>query len=293
MKRLARLLTICLLLPVAALADPDDLYRTQAVVTGKGEANRQLGFRDCLDKAIVRVSGDQRLLAKPALEPFRQSTGHLVASFTYRDRLSNVPIHDEQGSYDRPHDLTCVFDRAKLDAVLADLGGRPWPAPRPTVVPLLAVERGGKRFVLTSDASDGPFMDVSFTAAAGLVAVPIALPERADLEQVGLDPQNLWLADPASLERLATRVGGGVPLLGRLAWSDADLGWVADWRIGFAGRAHDWQVRGVGFDEAFRVAMRGAAQVLSGNGQPWRAQSPHWSSRAARAKSPAIPERQP
>ena len=29
-----------------------------------------------------------------------------------------------------------------------------------------------------------------------------------------------------------------------------------------------WQVRGVSFDEAFRVAMRGAAQVLSGNGQP-------------------------
>jgi len=27
-------------------------------------------------------------------------------------------------------------------------------------------------------------------------------------------------------------------------------------------------VRGVSFDEAFRVAMRGAAQILSGNGQP-------------------------
>ncbi len=34
------------------------------------------------------------------------------------------------------------------------------------------------------------------------------------------------------------------------------------------GKSYDWQVRGVSFDEAFRVAMRGAAQVLSGNGQP-------------------------
>ncbi|TIW55589.1 MAG: DUF2066 domain-containing protein, partial [Mesorhizobium sp.] len=34
------------------------------------------------------------------------------------------------------------------------------------------------------------------------------------------------------------------------------------------GKTYRWQVRGVSFDEAFRVAMRGAAQVLSGNGQP-------------------------
>ncbi|TIT43144.1 MAG: DUF2066 domain-containing protein, partial [Mesorhizobium sp.] len=34
------------------------------------------------------------------------------------------------------------------------------------------------------------------------------------------------------------------------------------------GKTYSWQVRGVSFDEAFRVAMRGAAQILSGNGQP-------------------------
>ena len=49
---------------------------------------------------------------------------------------------------------------------------------------------------------------------------------------------------------------------------DADLGWVADWRLMHEGKNYAWQVRSVSFDEAFRVAMRGAAQVLSGNGQP-------------------------
>jgi hypothetical protein len=29
-----------------------------------------------------------------------------------------------------------------------------------------------------------------------------------------------------------------------------------------------WQIRGVGFDDAFRNGMRGAVQVLSGHGQP-------------------------
>jgi len=37
-----------------------------------------------------------------------------------------------------------------------------------------------------------------------------------------------------------------------------------DWH----GRTHRWQVRGVTFDEAFRRGTGGAAQVLSGNGDP-------------------------
>lgn len=271
MNRLIRILLLCILLPVAGRAADatDDLYRTQAIVTGKGEKNRQLGFRDCLDKVIVRVSGDQRLLAKPELVALRDRAGDLVASFAYRDRLEGVPIHDEQGSYDRPHDLTCIFDRAKLDAVLAGLGGRPWLSARPTVVPMLAVERGGQRFVLTADGGKGPFMDVSFAAAAKLLAMKITLPDEAAIVAAnfeGLDPVK---ADPATYDQLATKVAnGGVPLLGRLAWSEKDLGWVADWRMSFQGATYDWQVRGVSFDEAFRVAMRGAAQVLSGNGQP-------------------------
>jgi len=265
----------CLLILTLALAPPSlaaepigDLYTAQAIVTGKGEKNRRIGFQDCLDKVLVRVSGDQRLLAKPELADLRAHAGDLVASFGYRDRLEGIPIHDDQGSHDRPHDLTCQFDRAELDALLTDLGSGPWLADRPTIVPLLAVERGGKRFVLTADGDDDPSMPVSFAAAAEPLAMEIALPDTAELAAAGLGPDNLWRAGQAQLEADAKTSGGAVPLLGRLKWSDADLGWVADWRIRFKGRTYDWQVRGVSFDEAFRVAMRGGAQVLSGNGQP-------------------------
>jgi hypothetical protein len=34
------------------------------------------------------------------------------------------------------------------------------------------------------------------------------------------------------------------------------------------GRPVRWQLRGVTFDEAFRRALGGAAQILSGNGDP-------------------------
>jgi uncharacterized protein len=53
-----------------------------------------------------------------------------------------------------------------------------------------------------------------------------------------------------------------------MLWSEEALGWVAEWRLAAAGKTYRWQIRGVSFDDAFRNAMAGAAQVLSGHGQP-------------------------
>jgi hypothetical protein len=63
-------------------------------------------------------------------------------------------------------------------------------------------------------------------------------------------------------------VGGDQALAGSLVWSDEALGWIAEWRLASGGKLYRWKVSGVGFDDAFRNALRGAAQVLSGNGAP-------------------------
>ena len=61
---------------------------------------------------------------------------------------------------------------------------------------------------------------------------------------------------------------GELPLVGDLRWSDAALGWIANWRLAVNGGGHRWSVSGVNYDEAFRNAVRGAARVLSSNGGP-------------------------
>ena len=80
--------------------------------------------------------------------------------------------------------------------------------------------------------------------------------------------QALPSSDPAGLADVAKASGGEHALAGTLVWSDEELGWIADWRIDFNGRTYAWEIRGVSFDDAFRNAIRGAAQVLSGNGNP-------------------------
>ncbi|OBQ61366.1 DUF2066 domain-containing protein [Mesorhizobium erdmanii] len=250
----------------ATATDLGDLYRSQTIVTGQGEENRELGFRTCLDKVLVRVSGDQRLLAKPEMSALRDKAGSFVDSFRYRDRLEGIPIHDEQGTHDRPHDLTCLYRPDVLDKVLASLGSRPWLGGRPTLAVFLVTEQGARHFVLSAEEDRGETMRESFANAADPLLMHVAFPKAAQLDDLG--EKVLRTGDMARLDPLAKQAGGAQALAGNMVWSDKELGWIADWRLADNGKTYRWQVRGVSFDEAFRVAIRGAAQILSGNGQP-------------------------
>jgi hypothetical protein len=257
-------LAIALPPATAWAADLAGLYTSKAITTGTGEKNRKLGFRDCLDRVLVRVSGDPRLPSKPEMEALRARGGDFVASFSYVDRLAGRPIHDEQGSYDRPHDLTCRYAPEVLDRLLADLGSRPWTKERPVLAVFLDVERYGKRFRVAEDDMRDLAMRQSFAAASDQLAMNVAFPTRATASK-------LAAADLEAPERLidaARTAGGAQALSGTMAWSDADLGWVATWHLAHAGRSYSWTIRGVNFDEVFRVGLRGSMQILSGNGAP-------------------------
>ncbi len=246
-----------------AVAVPPDLYTSTVIVTGTGEENRLLGFRECVPRMLVRVSGDSRLLDNAGMGAIVEEAERHVASFAYRDRLEGVPIHDEQGTYARPHDLTCRFDPVHADDLLAQLGSRPWPLPRPAIEVFAHVTQGDRTFVLAGDGSESPYMAESLALAAEPLALEVVLPEAASRPVLGPE-----LPLPDTFDDLSLRADGRVPLAMTLEWSDADLGWIANYRIVNEKGAHDWSATGISFDEAFRVGLRGAAQILSGNGSP-------------------------
>lgn len=251
------------LFPVSAFVAEVDLYSSKAIVTGTGEENRALGLRECVAKVLVRVSGDQRLLHNAAMDAIVEAAASHVASYRYRDRLEGVPIHDEQGSYARPHDLTCIFDPAHVDDLLAQLGSKPWPLPRPGIAVFLHVAQGTRSFVLTEDGGEIPYMGESLALAAEPLALEAKLPRAAARPELSGE-----LPSPEQFEALREAAGGDVPLAITLEWSDQALGWVANYRMVNEKGVQDWSASGISFDEAFRIAMRGAAQVLSGNGPP-------------------------
>jgi hypothetical protein len=255
-------------LDVAFAESTSQLYQTQAIVTGTEETNRQIGFRDCLGQELVKVSGDQRVLAASGLAVMLERAGSFVSQFRYHDRLDGIPIHDEQGTHDRPQDLTCFYKPETVDALLRSLGRTPWLGNRPRLGVFLAVHDAKRSFVLASDGAESPYMEESFQAATIPLAMSILLPDQGQLASGGLDVVTLQRADMKQLDVLAEQIGADAAMAGSIAWSDTDLGWVADWRVTNGGRVYRWQVRGVSFDEAFRNAIRGSAEVFSGSGDP-------------------------
>lgn len=259
--------SICASLPSNAL-DLTSLYTTRAIVTGTGETNRKPGLEECFRKVLVKVSGDPQLLGDPAVDAALPQVGSFIRDFRYRDRMEDVPIHDEQGTYDRPHDLTCAFDRTRIDAFLEKIGRKPWLAERPRIMVFLAVKQVARSFVVARNSGDGNYMRQSLAAAGDPLALPVDLPDTATLSSAALNANTLPKVDLADLEAIAARYDGALALTGTLTWSEEERGWIADWRIGHDGKVYKWTQRGVSFDDAFRKAMAGTLQILSGNGQP-------------------------
>ena len=255
----------------ATIAQPnslDDIYTTRTVVTGTDERSRPLGFRLCFEDVLVKVSGDASILSARRFGSFAANAGRSVSAFSYRDRLGGKPVHDEQGTYDRPHFLTCQFDPHKIDRVLKDLGRRPWLGQRPRLLMVLAVHSRVNSDILSSDGAFDPGMREALANAAQRYGLTINLPSVATLQDNRIGIDTAAVIPSRSSIRIAKLSDSELSVIGDLRWSDAALGWVANWSLEVNGRRHRWSVSGVNYDEAFRNAVRGAARVLSGNGEP-------------------------
>lgn len=250
----------------ARAGDASDLYRGRTIVTGQGEETRGPGLAQCLVDVLIKVSGDPRLADDRRVAVLAGKAGTLVSEIRYHDRMAGIPVHDEQGTRDRPYDLFARFDKAKIDAALRSLGREPWIAPRPRLAVLVAVRTGSTAYYLTSDGDRGRDQRDALKAAATRLGLPMALPEEAGLVEAGMGQPAA--VEHTSLDTIARAMGGDLALVGDLVWSDAALGWVADWRLEVDGQSFRWRIAGVSFDKAFLSAMRGAAQILSGNGRP-------------------------
>jgi hypothetical protein len=280
---LAALLTgLVLTLPALAAQEVPDgqmppvdetaaLYRSVTVVTGTRIETRLPGFAETLVDVLVKVTGDMTIRHERGFARAAKDAQDLVLRFSYRDRLAGKPVHDEQGTHDRPHFLTVDFDPAKVNALAVKLGRKPWPLPRPRVLLLVAVENIKNSFVLTRDGTIDRSDDMRFAVAAAAAKTglpPVILPAEADLSARGWTVKTLDAVKPTEAETLARADGADAAVAGHIVFNETALGWIVKWRMAYAGKTYRWATRGVNFDAAFRHALAGAAQVMAGHGRP-------------------------
>jgi len=262
---LAALLTWC---TGAMAAASTNLYRTKVTVTGQGEANRNVGFAAALEDVLIKASGAQKLSGDRRLAAYKVKARDYVRTFSYRDQFFGKPIRDEQGTRDRPFDLTVEFEEKRIDDILKALSLKPWLSGRLRLAVFVEMEQGAKNYVVTTDGSQSDLQRDALLAAADKRGVDIVLPGTAALAKSNMTAADLRAPSFPALGSLAAEQGGKIVLVGRLVWDDRDLGWATQWQMDWRGRIHRWQMRGFTFDETFRRGIGGAAQILSGNGDP-------------------------
>lgn len=234
---------LLLLLAAPALAADPGLFTCRVIVTGTDMRTRPDALERCLRQVAVKVTGRPSLADDPRVSEIAGHADALIEDFAYLDRMSDIPHHDEQGTRDRPYDLVAHVQPTALEQALARAGLRAW-FDRPRLVVRVSIEpRDGASFRLSADADVGERQRQALLAAADRFGIHVALPTE----------------QPPPFAR-----PGDATLEGKLAWSDADFGWNADWRLAIGGTAlGGWEVRGVSFDEAFRAGVGGAAERLS------------------------------
>jgi uncharacterized protein len=263
-----RAILIAVLIAAAAAAGApggaqpaDDLYQATVIVTGTDARSRPIGFAQALRKVLVNVTGEPRLHDDPRVSALAARADALVASYSYVDRMAGRPVHDEQGTRDRPYNLTVKFIPARVDRMVADLGQRPWRGPRPVVVPVLAVRIGTASYLLSADGPDGAAQRASFADMARDFDLRVRFPTQAQFSAWGLRPGRF----PAPR---TTGAADEALVTGTLEFDESLPGWVGTWRWRWRGAGYAWGIKGVSFDEAFRDICRGVLRVASGRGAP-------------------------
>lgn len=244
----------------------DSLYQGRAIVTGTDERSRPRGIVEAFEEVLVKLSGDPRLLGDARVAAVSTRAATMVVDYDYRDRMEGFPIHDEQGTRDRPYDLTVRFARAAIDATLRELGREPWLAPRPKLGVFIAVHLGPTRYVLADAGERGFDQRSALLDAASRRGIPVVLPGAAALAAARLGADSLAATDLARIDDAARGLGGDRALTGQMTWDQAALRWTADWRLMVDGAERRWRTREATFDETFRSTLGIAAQILSGQG---------------------------
>jgi hypothetical protein len=214
-----------------------------------------------LRKVLVNVTGEPRLRDDPRVSALAAQADASVASFSYVDRMAGRPVHDEQGTRDRPYNLTVKFIPARIDKMLADLGQQPWRGRRPVVVPVLAVRIGTASYLLGAERSEGAEQRASFADMARDFDLKVRFPTDAEFAAWGVRPGRL--PSPHT-----TAASDEALVAGTLEFNESLPGWVGTWRWRWRGADYAWGIRGVSFDEAFRDICRGVLRVASGHGAP-------------------------
>lgn len=256
------LLALCLLSvplsPVALAAEVRGLYEAEILVPDQTRSERGLAMSAALAEVVGKVSGRHDARLRPKVARAIRRPAQLLQQYRYRTLPAALRAQPLPG--DDPQLLFFQFDKQAVDKLLRDSGLPVWGATRPAVLAWVAVEDGGRRYLL---GADGPGelgrLVVDEARRRGL---PLLLPLLDLQDQRQVNFADVWGRFREPVLAASQRYRPEAVLMGRLQRT-ADGEWQADWWI-IEGRDDDrWRANGVLPAEVVEEGLAGAVGWLA------------------------------
>lgn len=245
----------------AAGVEVSGLYDAETIVTGRGEAERQRGFGIGLSEVIAKLSGDAESGQSAAVRRLLSRAGDFVERYEYEDRMKGIPIHDEQGTRDRPFYLRMSFDRSAVDRALKTLGLPRWSSDRPRLMVWLGIQDSVRSYVLDSETEFGFGQREVLKSVSRQRGVPLVMPSGGRPENP-IAYSDIARGDVPRLRHAANLYAADAILFGTLVM-DKNGYWTASWALDWKNRQARHRLDGVTFDVALRAAIEQAAKTFS------------------------------
>lgn len=256
MRYLICLLVLCgTSLPALAQVSDAELYKAETIVTGTVEPERSRGFAAGALQVLIKLTGQPDLVGAPGAAGLQKQAPEMVATFSYEDRMKDIPVHDEQGTRERPHYLRIRFDRQKFDRALAEAGFEKWVGKRPTVAIWLSIRAARSTYTLSRDGEGGYAQRLVLDEASKLREIPIILPDEAQAANFSVDNE---VTDIRAINAYFFNHGADAVLHGALIF-DGTSYWNCFWSLHGKDIWRQWRLKGVTFDSALK---NGIDQVM-------------------------------
>ncbi|MFC4727831.1 DUF2066 domain-containing protein [Coralloluteibacterium thermophilus] len=243
--RVLLLMGLCIgLAPAVAQDAAADLYTGEVPVTGRGDGERAAATARALAQVVVKLTGDSEAPRHPLVARQLRSAQALERSHSYRQDTDTTP----GGAPSYRQTLVVRFDRSGVDALVGAAGLPTWPAPRPPVTLLLAIDDGrGARVVNAQQVN--VVRPLSTRGAERGLAFQLPRDGAVDVDPVWeLQPRAAAGREPALLGKLYRGAGG----------------WTAQWALVVDGEVLErWTSEEADARQAMAAGADGAADAMA------------------------------
>lgn len=250
------LLILCLAtLPAQAVVEVDGLYQVEKPVSSQNASERTRAMSAALVEVLVRMAGRDPISSQPSLTRALATAGRYVQQYNYFES----EVVDQAGQLQPQLMLRMIFDADRLRTLLEQSGLAVWGKARPVTLLWLALEQGGRRYILADGQQSEARSMVELEARRR--GVPLLLPLMDLEDQSTVQLADVWGGFDDSVRKASRRYGADSVVVGRL-WRDRSGGWAGRWSLYLPDQDLHWQVASTQLKTALGDGIDGMADTM-------------------------------